>query len=211
MRSWRQAQRHPPGLPTKRIAPPPYTAPTTKHCTPASTHSPQTTSNHKHKHKARITHTHTESRVRPRFSDLMMTWFSSHKNTEDCTYSPQKNKSPTCRKVGTLSADPTLVVCPQNMTNKAMIADESKGDLGHLFYVPTYSYRWDHTLGYEGEGPPLHLVSLNVNGVLSNDTWRELLNLAQFLKIDILCLQETNIADSPPAWPRQHSTATRPT
>ena len=59
---------------------------------------------------------------------------------------------------------------------------------------PIYSYRWDHTLGYEGEGHPLHLVSLNVNGVLSNDTWAKLLNLAQFLKEDILCLQETNIA-----------------
>ena len=186
-----------PRAPNKKVG---TTAPTTKHCTPAATHSPQTTSNHKHTHKARTTHTHTESRVRPRFSDLMitreLTWFSSDENTEDCTYSPQKNQSPTCRKVGTLSADPTLVVCQQNMTNKAMLADESKGDPGHLFYayIPTYSYRWDHTLGYEGEGHPLHLISLNVNGVLSNDTWAKLLNLAQFLKIDILCLQETNIA-----------------
>ena len=61
-------------------------------------------------------------------------------------------------------------------------------------YTPTYSYRWDHTLGYEGEGPPLHLVSLNSNGVLSNATWSKLLDLAQFLQVDILCLQETKIA-----------------
>lgn len=47
---------------------------------------------------------------------------------------------------------------------------------------------------YEEKGHPLHLVSINVNGVLSNDTWSRLLNLAQFLKVDILCLQETNIA-----------------
>ena len=65
---------------------------------------------------------------------------------------------------------------------------------GTQAYIPIYSYRWDHTLGYEGEGPPLRLVSLNVNGVLSNDRWAKLLNLAQFLKTDILCLQETNIA-----------------
>ena len=73
-------------------------------------------------------------------------------------------------------------------------ADDSACKLPPQAYIPIYSYRWDHTLGYEGEGPPLHLVSLNVNGVLSNDTWAKLLNLAQFLKIDILCLQETNIA-----------------
>jgi exonuclease III len=73
-------------------------------------------------------------------------------------------------------------------------ADDSACKLLPLAYIPIYSYTWDHTLGYEGEGPPLHLVSLNVNGVLSNDIWAKLLNLAHFLKIDILCLQETNIA-----------------
>ena len=74
-------------------------------------------------------------------------------------------------------------------------AEDSSCKLPPPSYTPTYSYRWDHTLGYEGEGhPPLHLVSLNSNGVLSNDTWSKLLNLAQFLQVDILCLQETNIA-----------------
>ena len=50
-------------------------------------------------------------------------------------------------------------------------AEDSACKLLPQAYIPIYSYTWDHTLGYEGEGHPLHLVSLNVNGVLSNDTW----------------------------------------
>ena len=72
-------------------------------------------------------------------------------------------------------------------------AEDSACALPSHTYTPIYSYRWDHTLGFEGEGPPLNLVSLNCNGVLSNDTWQTLLKLAQFLKVDILCLQEPNI------------------
>ena len=86
-------------------------------------------------------------------------------------------------------------------------ADDSACKLPPQAYIPIYSYRWDHTLGYEGEGHPLHLVSLNVNGVLSNDTWAKLLNLAHFLRIDILCLQETNIPVGDARLPSLEATA----
>ena len=66
-------------------------------------------------------------------------------------------------------------------------------------YTPLYSYRWDHTLGYEGEGPnSISLVSLNVNGIMSNNSWPKLLDLARLLKVDILCLQETNLSQGDP-------------
>ena len=117
VRSRRQARRHPRGLQIKRWAPPPIPQHPTHLPTPAH-RTPQTTSNHTLKHKARITHTHTEPRVPLRFTDRMitleLTWFSSKEKPVDWILSPLKKQTPTYRRVGKHSADPTSLVCSQN-------------------------------------------------------------------------------------------------
>ena len=66
-----------------------------------------------------------------------LTWFSSHENAEDCTHSPLKDLSPTYLKVavGKHSADPTLLVCSQNMTIKVNDHRRNKRGLDYLFSV----------------------------------------------------------------------------
>jgi exonuclease III len=78
------------------------------------------------------------------------------------------------------------------------------------FYIPIYSYTWNSTLGYEGEGPTsLKILSLNINGILTDNTWINLLTTTRHNKFTIISLQETNLAMNDPRLDRLNRDANK--
>ena len=78
--------------------------------------------------------------------------------------------------------------------------------------VWTFRYRdaWDHTLGYDGEGPPnLTILSQNLRGTLTGTTWEDALRACNFRKIHIACFQEINLKRGDPRMQRLVSVAKR--
>ena len=61
-----------------------------------------------------------------------------------------------------------------------------------------YTQDWDHTLGYEGEGPSLKIVSQNLRGALTGTTWEDATQACKFLKAHIVCYQEVNLKRGDP-------------
>ena len=58
-----------------------------------------------------------------------------------------------------------------------------------------YTSEWNSSLGYPGEGPTnIKFMSLNINGALSIDSWREAIKVAQIKHATIICLQEINLS-----------------
>jgi exonuclease III len=58
-------------------------------------------------------------------------------------------------------------------------------------YIPVYSYNFDSTLGYPGEGPPTTIISYNING--AKDRLRAVLLLdASRARVDAIILQEVH-------------------
>jgi hypothetical protein len=55
-------------------------------------------------------------------------------------------------------------------------------------YIPVYSYNFDSTLGYPGEGPPTTIISYNING--AKDRLRAVLLDASRARVDAILLQE---------------------
>jgi exonuclease III len=57
-------------------------------------------------------------------------------------------------------------------------------------YIPVYSYNFDSTLGYPGEGPPTTIISYNING--AKDRLRAVLLDASRARVDAILLQEVH-------------------
>jgi exonuclease III len=55
-------------------------------------------------------------------------------------------------------------------------------------YIPVYSYNFDSTLGYPGEGPPTTIISYNINGAKD----RLVLLDASRARVDAILLQEVH-------------------
>ena len=58
---------------------------------------------------------------------------------------------------------------------------------------PHMTYIWDSTLGYPGEGHPLRLLGMNVNGLNDPKVVGKLLRQAKQLRVDVIFLQEHNM------------------
>ena len=76
----------------------------------------------------------------------------------------------------------------------------------------TFRFRdtWDHTMGYDGEGPPnLMILSQNLRGTLTGTTWEDAVRACHYRKTHIACFQEINLKRGDPRIQRLESVAKR--
>ena len=86
--------------------------------------------------------------------------------------------------------------------------------LASLTYNKVWTFRfyeaWDHTLGYDGEGPmALSIVSQNLRGALMGTTWEDAVRACKYRKAHVVCFQEINLKRGDPRMQRLVSVAKR--